>query len=67
MNLICEKLPGKNDFYHFKVPAKFLIVNLKCFHRIGESISLYISAEPENIFTEVRGKGQLDFSKFLVQ
>jgi hypothetical protein len=65
-NLICQVAPAKNDFYHLKVPTKFLKEHLKKFHTIKELISLYLSTNPKELFIEIRGAGNLDFSKFLV-
>jgi hypothetical protein len=66
VNLICQVAPGDNDFHHLKVPSKYLREHLDKFHRIGEKIDLYLSANPETLFVEERGEGRLDFSKFLI-
>jgi hypothetical protein len=49
------------------VPTKFLNEHLKKIHHIGEILSLYLSANPDTLFIEERGKGNLDFSKFVVK
>jgi len=67
VNILCQVAPGKNDFHYLKVPTNYLNENLEKFHRVGEIISLYLSAESHNLFREIRGTGNLDFSKFLVQ
>jgi len=67
VNLICEAQPNKNDFHYLKMPIKFLNEHLEKFHRMGEIISLYLSANPDTLFIEERGEGRLDFSKFLVE
>ena len=67
VNLVCQVAPDKNDFHYLKVPTSYLNENLKKFHRVGDIISLYLSAEISNLFAEIRGTGNLDFSKFLVK
>lgn len=67
VNLICEAAPGKNDFHYLKVPSKYLNEHLEKFHRIEEKISLYLSANPNTLFVEERGKGRLRFGEFLIQ
>ncbi len=67
VNLLCQVGPGKNEYHYLKVPTKFLNEQLEKFHRIGEIISLYLSAEPTTLFVEERGVGRLDFNKFLIQ
>lgn len=66
VNLICEAAPGKNEFHYLKVPTKYLLEHIEKFHRIGEIVSLYLSAESKNMFNEVRGKGNFNFETFLV-
>ena len=66
INILCQIAPSKNDFYHLRVPAKFLKEHLKKFHTLKEKISLYFSTDPKELFIELRGEGRLDFSKFLV-
>ena len=58
--------PNDNDFHYLKVPSKFLHEHLEKFHFVGYKVSLYLSTDPENLFIELRGKGNLDFSKFLI-
>jgi len=53
--------PGSNRF-----TAMFLLENLHLFHIVEDKISMYLSTEPENVFVEVRGTGNLDFSSFLI-
>ena len=67
VNLICQVAPGRNDFHYLKVPTKFINEHLENFHRIGEIISLYLSANPDTLFVEERGEGKLDFSEFVVK
>lgn len=67
INIICEKLPGSNDFYYLKVPVQFFKDHMKAFHVVKEkTISMYLSADKNNMFEEIRGKEKLDFKQFLV-
>jgi len=66
INILCEKLPNSEDFYYLKVPSKFLLTHQEKFHYVNNKISLYLSTESKSLFIELRGKGNLDFSKFLV-
>lgn len=67
VNFICQTAPLENDFYYFKVPVKFFLQNLGKFHQSKGKLSLYLSANPETLFVEIRGKGRLDFKQFLVE
>jgi len=66
VNLVCQIAPTKNDFHYLKVPTKFLQEHIEKFHRVADKISIYLSANPNTLFIEERGKGRLDFCKFLV-
>ena len=67
INIVCEKLPGSNDFYYLKVPVKFFKDHLKAFHIVKDkTISMYLSADENNLFEEIRGTGRLDFGQFLI-
>lgn len=66
INILCQRAPNKYDFHYLKVPRSFLHENLDKFHTIGNIISLYLSTDPKTLFIEERGKGNLDFRKFLV-
>jgi hypothetical protein len=66
INILCEAEPNEIRFYYLKVPSKFLIEQLDKFHLIGDIISLYLSTDPQRMFIELRGKGNLDFSEFLI-
>lgn len=67
VNFVCQKEPNKNDFYYLKVPVKYLHDHLHKFHRIGENIDIYLSANPKTMFVEERGEGRLNFSEFLIK
>jgi hypothetical protein len=48
------------------VPVKYLLEHFEKFHKIAGKMYMYLSAEPNSLFVEIRGIGQLDFSKFVV-
>ena len=58
VNLVCQIAPNKNDFHYLKVPTKFLQEHLEKFHRVADKISIYLSANPNTLFIEERGKGR---------
>ncbi len=65
VNIICQVAPNKNAFHYLKIPTAYFHEHLKNFHRTGEKISIYLSANPDTLFIEERGEGRLDFSRFL--
>ncbi len=66
VNFVCQKFSNADDFYHLKVPCKYLRENSVYFDVVGSSYSIYLDADPENKFVEIRGKGKIDFKFFLV-
>lgn len=67
INILCEVAPNSNDFYHLKVPTKFLREHLKKFHSIGgRKIDFYLSTDSQKLFIEERGEGNLNFKDFLL-
>ncbi len=66
IHLVCQVAPGESDFYYLKVPIEYLYDNLEKFHRIGDKVDLYLSANPDTLFVEERGTGELDFIQFLI-
>jgi hypothetical protein len=68
IDLLCEVAPGANKFYYLKVPVEFLKKELPrlCVRNNGKVLSLFLSAEPDEMFVEQRGKGRIGFSRFLV-
>ncbi len=66
VNLICQVAPLENNFHYLKVPVKYFHEHMDNFHKIGGETDLYLSAEPNTLFMEIRGVDKLDFSKFLV-
>ena len=66
INLICQVAPNENRFHYLKVPSKFLNENLKTFHFVEDKISIYLSTDAKRLFVEERGRGNLDFNRFLI-
>ncbi len=64
INLLCESA-GDKDFYYLRIPNDFLKQNLQLFHIRNNKISMYLSAAPDQLFKEIRGKG-IDFKTFLI-
>jgi hypothetical protein len=67
IDLLCEVLPGANKFYYLKVPIEFFKKELPtlCVRKNGR-LSLFLSAEPEEMFVEQRGNGRVGFGRFLM-
>lgn len=68
IGLLCEAAPGANKFYYLKVPVKFLKKKLPklCVRKNGKLLSLFLSAEPDEMFVEQRGNGRIGFVRFLM-
>jgi hypothetical protein len=64
--ILCQVAPNKNNFHYLKIPTRFFHDHLDKFHRLEEKLSLYLSADPDRLFIEDRGEGNLDFSRFLI-
>jgi hypothetical protein len=58
--------PDTNDFYYLKVPVNFLKKELSnlCIRENGK-VSLFLSAEPHEMFVEKRGNGKVSFAQLL--
>ena len=64
--LLCQKPPTSEDFYILVIPKKVFIENMRQFEiRKKKTIRLHLSAEADNIFTDIRGDN-FDFSKFCI-
>ena len=63
---LCQVAPSSQDFYMLAVPARFLQEHLENFDIVGDTLSLYLSAEQGSLFKECRGKGNIDFTEFCV-
>jgi hypothetical protein len=66
INILCQVAHNEFDFYHLKVPIKFFTEHSEKFHHLNDIISLYLSAEENTMFFELRGTGELKFAKFLI-
>lgn len=66
VNLVCQAGPNENNYHYLKVPTSYLNEHLEKFDRIGEILSLYLSANSKTLFVEERGTGSLNFFQFLV-
>lgn len=65
IHLLCEVAPGAKMFYHLKVPAGFVQERLPKLHvRKNGKVSLWLSAEPDDMFVEHRSK--IGFGRFLM-
>lgn len=64
IHFLCENSLDK-DFHYLKIPVDYLKQNLQLFHIRNNKMSLYLSAAPEQLFYEIRGKGT-DLKPFLV-
>jgi hypothetical protein len=67
VTILCQVAPGTNNFHYLRVPVEFLLEHRAKFHRIGNIIDFYLSAEQHNLFQEIRGTGNLDISVFVVK
>jgi len=55
-------------FFYLKVSSLFLLKNLNSFE-VGQKekvVRIYLSAEAVDMFTEVRGKGKINFKEFVI-
>lgn len=65
INLLCQDFEGSNDFFHLRVPAKFLQDNIDSFDTVKNNIAIYLSPKAENFLVELRGKRKISFKEFL--
>lgn len=66
IHLLCQVAPDAKDFHYLKVPVEFLNKekpNL-CIRK-NNKLSLFLSAEQNEIFVEQRGKGKVRFGQLL--
>ena len=68
IHLIFENHLKGEPFIYIKVSSLFFLKNLNSFDvdQKEKAVRIYLSAEAVNIFTEVRGKGKVDFKEFLI-
>lgn len=70
IDLLCEVAPGANKFYYLKVPVAFFKrelpkLNVRKVRNNGMAVSLFLSAEPDEMFVDQRGGGRTGFSSLL--
>lgn len=68
INLICENHLAGETFIYLKLSSLFFLKNINSFE-VSEKekvVRIYLSAEAVDMFTEVRGKGKVDFKTFVV-
>jgi hypothetical protein len=67
VHLLCQKAPDVHDFYYLKVPVEFFKAKLSKFDiREQGQVSLFLSAEPNEMFVDQRGGGNVSFNQFLM-
>lgn len=68
IHLICENHLEGDSFIYLKTSSLFFLKNLSSFDvdQKEKVIRIYLSAEAVNMFTEVRGKGKVDFKTFRI-
>jgi hypothetical protein len=66
-HLLCQSIQDAKEFYHLKVPAEILKTELPnlCVRKTNK-VSLFLSAERNEMFVEKRGRGKVNFNRFLV-
>lgn len=69
IHLLCEAETATPGFYHLQVPTRFLEEHKVAvgYRAAEDKYSLFLSAESENRFQEVRGPGLIEFARFLVE
>ncbi len=68
IHLICENHLKDEPFIYLKVSSLFFLKNLSSFDvdQKEKVARIYLSAEAVNMFTEVRGKGKVEFKAFRI-
>jgi hypothetical protein len=66
LHLLCEKTSASDEFHHLRVPISIFPA---CKHHLAfredtKMFSLWLSAEPETLFREMRGQGSIEFRGF---
>jgi hypothetical protein len=67
IHLLCQMAPDLKKFHYLKVPVEFFqkeLPNLAV--RKEGQVSLFLSAEPKDMFVDQRGTGRVSFRRFLV-
>jgi hypothetical protein len=68
IHLICENHLEGEPFIYLRVSSLFFLKNLNSFDvdQKEKVVRIYLSAEAVNMFTEVRGKGKIEFISFRI-
>ena len=68
IHLICENHLSGEPFIYLRVSSLFFLKNLNSFDvdQKEKVARIYLSAESVDMFTEVRGKGKIDFKNFCI-
>jgi hypothetical protein len=66
--LLCQLAPGVKDFHYLKIPVKFLNKEKQnlCVRK-NNKLSIFLSAEQNEMFVEQRGNGKVGFCQFLTK
>lgn len=68
VHIVCESETPAIPFRYLAVPARFFREKLPQLGMIGDhSINLFLSAEPHQLLTDLRGPGKIDFSSYVVE
>jgi hypothetical protein len=59
INLLCQASPDSQKFFYLKVPSSFFKEHLSKFDIVGNKIHIYLSPDPVDSLTEIRGRGTL--------
>ena len=66
VHLVCQLIGEAEPFAHLCVPTDWLRERKQELHiRPGKGVSIYVSAEDDSLYREMRGTGQIEFSEFL--
>jgi hypothetical protein len=68
IHLLCQNHLNGEPFLYLKVSSLFLLKNPNSFE-VGQKekvVRIYLSAEAVDMFTEVRGKGKINFKEFVI-
>lgn len=67
LHLLCQREESPNEFHYLRIPSSYLIEHRSglYFREERGTFSLFLSAEPNLQFSEVRGNGNIRFDIFL--
>lgn len=63
VHIICLKIG--EGFFYLCVPTEYFTLNFKNFYSNDKKITLYISAQEDNKFQDLKGPGSMSFSNWL--